>query len=217
MSSNEDDPRIPLYSSKTDVVCALLREMIIGGEVRPGESLRQRDLASRFGVSQTPVREALRRLEAEGLVVNDPHRGASVNESEHGAVEDQGHVRAVLEALGAQLAARHMTPQHLEEIRRMNSVMENMADDNPNYAAANRAFHFKVYEIAGSPLLLSLMRLLWQSLLLGPMATRAHHESWLQHERLINALAEGDGELAGEIMKEHILGSGAYAARTADA
>lgn len=208
MSSTPTDPRVPVYASKSDIVCALLREMIIGGELAPGEPLRQRDLAVRFGVSQTPVREALRRLESEGLVINDPHRGATVNESEAGAAEDQGQVRAVLEALGAQLASRHMTPTLVDELRAMNAVMEHMEDGDPEYAGANRAFHFKVYEIAGSPLLLSLMRLLWQSLLRGPMANRPHRESWHQHDRLIDAMAEGDGDLAARIMHEHILGDG---------
>jgi DNA-binding GntR family transcriptional regulator len=208
-SSNGLDPRVPVYASKTDVVCALLREMIIGGEAAPGEQLRQRDLAARFGVSQTPVREALRRLESEGLVVNDPHRGATVVESQQGAVKDQGLVREVLEALGARLAARNITPGLVQELRSMNAVMEHMPEGDPAYAPANRAFHFKVYEIAGSPILLSLMRLLWQSLLLGPMTARSHHESWLQHERLVDALAAGDGELAARLMRVHILDSAA--------
>jgi DNA-binding GntR family transcriptional regulator len=206
------DPRVPAYVSKTDIVCALLREMIIGGEVPPGEQLRQRELAGRFGVSQTPVREALRRLESEGLVVNDPHRGATVNESKQGAVEDQGQVRAVLEALGVRLAARNMTPVLVAELRQMNAVMEHMAEGDPDYPTANRAFHFKVYEIAGSPLLLSLMRLLWQSLLLGPMAARPHQESWRQHEQLVDALALRDGDLAAQLMREHILGVSADSA-----
>ena len=62
------------YVSKTDMVAALIRELIITGELTTGEQLRQRDLAQRFGVSQTPVREALRRLESEGLVIGDNHR-----------------------------------------------------------------------------------------------------------------------------------------------
>jgi DNA-binding GntR family transcriptional regulator len=206
------DPRVPAYASKTDVVCALLRELIIGGELAPGEPLRQRELAERFGVSQTPVREALRRLESEGLVVNDPHRGATVNESEQGATEDQGQVRAVLESLGARLAARNMTPEVVAQLRQMNAVMEHMAEGDPDYPSANRAFHFKVYEVAGSPLLLSLMRLLWQSLLLGPMAARPHRESWCQHEQLVEALALRDGDLAAQIMREHILGVSADSA-----
>jgi DNA-binding GntR family transcriptional regulator len=201
------DPRVPTYASKTDIVCALLREMIIGGEVSPGEPLRQRDLATRFGVSQTPIREALRRLESEGLVVNDPHRGAAVAESERGAEEDNAQVRAVLESLGARLAARQVTEEQLAELRSLNAVMEHMDDTDADYAKANRAFHFKVYEVAQSPILLSLMRLLWQSMLLGPMTMRPHRESWMQHEQLVDALAEGDADLAAQIMHDHILGS----------
>ena len=66
------------YVSKTDLVAALIRELIITGQLDPGEQLRQRDLAQRFGVSQTPVREAMRRLESEGLLVCDTHRGFTV-------------------------------------------------------------------------------------------------------------------------------------------
>src|SRR5215469_11837826 len=68
------------YVSKTDLVAALIRELIITGELAAGEQLRQRDLAQRFHVSQTPVREAMRRLESEGLVVGDTHRGFTVVE-----------------------------------------------------------------------------------------------------------------------------------------
>src|SRR5512140_3760758 len=66
---------VPGYVSKTDLVAALIRELIITGELETGEQLRQRDLAQRFGVSQTPVREAMRRLESEGLLRCDTHRG----------------------------------------------------------------------------------------------------------------------------------------------
>ena len=68
----------PGYVSKTDLVAALIRELVITGELEPGEQLRQRDLAQRFGVSQTPVREAMRRLESEGLLSCDTHRGFTV-------------------------------------------------------------------------------------------------------------------------------------------
>ena len=70
--------QVPGYVSKTDLVAALIRELLITGELGPGEQLRQRDLAQRFGVSQTPVREAMRRLESEGLLSCDTHRGFTV-------------------------------------------------------------------------------------------------------------------------------------------
>lgn len=200
------DPRLPQYASKADIVCALLRERIIGGELKPGEALKQRSLAIMFGVSQTPVREALMRLESEGLVRIDPHRGATVTSSERGAEQDNAQIRAALEALGVAMAARQVTEQQLDRLRALNAVMEGMADDDPGYPAANRAFHFQVYELAQSPVLLSLMRLLWKSILLGPMTARPHRESWRQHEELIDALAEHDEERAAAVMRRHILG-----------
>ncbi|MGE2736310.1 GntR family transcriptional regulator [Mycolicibacterium vaccae] len=198
--------QVPVYASKSDVVCALLREMIISGELATGEQLKQRDLAARFGVSQTPIREALRRLESEGLVVNDTHKGTTVARSQLSPAEDNAQARAALEALGARLAVRQISHEDLEALRALNAVMADMPEGHPNYAAANRNFHFKVYEIARSPILMSLMRLLWNSMLLGPMTARAHRESWLQHEALIDALAAGDGDRAADVMHEHILG-----------
>lgn len=197
---------MPVYASKTDVVCTLLRELIASGEVGPGQQLKQRDLAARFGVSQTPIREALRRLEAEGLVVNDTNRGATVAKSHRSAAEDHGQVRASLEALAARLAAQRITAEEVEELRSMNAIMAVMSDNHPGYAAANQAFHFKICEYAATPILMSFMRMLWQSILLGPMSTRAHRESWLQHEHLIDALAAHDGPLAARIVGEHVLG-----------
>lgn len=206
MGQPEPDRRVPVYTSKTDVVCTLMREMIVSGEVGPGQQLKQRDLAARFGVSQTPIREALRRLEAEGLVVNDINRGATVALSRRTAAEDHGQVRASLESLAARLAAQQITAEEVDELRSMNAIMAVMNENHPGYAAANQRFHFKICEYARTPILMSLMRMMWQSILLGPMSTRAHRESWLQHERLIDALAAHDGQLAARIVYEHVLG-----------
>ena len=100
----------PGYVSKTDMVAALIREQIITGELAAGEQLRQRDLAQRFQVSQTPVREAMRRLESEGLVIGDTHRGFTVVEPDDGPIEENFQIRAALESLGASLAARKIEP-----------------------------------------------------------------------------------------------------------
>src|SRR6266851_3554875 len=132
---------LPAYVSKTDLVAALIRELIITGGLDPGEQLRQRDLAQRFGVSQTPVREAMRRLESEGLLVCDTHRG------------------------------------------------------------------FTVYSCARSPLLLSLMRLLWASLHGGPRVSRTHAESARQHDEIVAALAGGDAGAASARTYAHIMGA----------
>ncbi len=192
------------YASKSDVVCAMLRELIISGELAAGEPLRQRDLAARFGVSQTPVREALRRLESEGLVLNDPHRGASVTGTAD-AVEDNSQIRAVLEPLGARLAALSVTEEQLDRLRTLNDEMTGLPDDDDRYGSLNREFHFTIYEAAASPVLLSMMRLLWQAMPVGPKVTRPHRESAAQHRELIEALAARDEERAAAITASHIL------------
>ena len=195
----------PGYVSKTDMVAALIRQLIITGELPAGGQLRQRDLAQRFGVSQTPVREALRRLESEGLAVGDAHRGFTVVEPDDGPVEENFQIRAALESLGASLAARKIDAGGIAALRDPNEAMRALADDDPRYADLNRDFHFTVYEHAGSPLLLSLMRLLWASLHGGPQASRTHAESARQHDAIIDALSAGDAAAASARTHQHIM------------
>jgi len=196
-----------MYTSKTDLVAAMLRELIMTGEFPPGAPLRQRDLAARLGVSPTPVREALRRLESEGLVHCDVHRGSTVAEAEAGPTEENYRIRAALESLGAQMAADQITAGELATLEEMNTRMSKMSDDDPGYGELNRRFHFAIYEAAKSPLLLSLMRLLWQSLPEGPKVVRTHAESAEQHDALLGALRRGDGAEAARITRAHIEGS----------
>jgi DNA-binding GntR family transcriptional regulator len=193
------------YSSKSDIVCAMLRELIISGELRAAEPLRQRDLAERFGVSQTPVREALRLLESEGLVVNDPHRGATVAESRNGFIQDNSQIRAALEALGARMAAMAVNDGQLANLRQLNDAMRALGGEDDRYGELNRQFHFAIYEAAAAPVLLSMMRLLWRAMPAGPRVTRSHAESVAQHQQLIDALAARDPEGAAEITHLHIL------------
>jgi DNA-binding GntR family transcriptional regulator len=198
-------PVLPGYVSKTDMVAALIRQLIITGELPAGGQLRQRDLAQRFGVSQTPVREALRRLESEGLVVGDTHRGFTVVEPDDGPVEENFQIRAALESLGASLAARKVDARGVEALRALNDQIRALGDDDPRYAGLNRDFHFGVYEHAGSPLLLSLMRLLWASLHGGPKVGRTHAESARQHDAILDALSAGDAAAASARTYQHIM------------
>jgi DNA-binding GntR family transcriptional regulator len=200
------------YVSKTDLVAALIRELVITGELAAGEQLRQRDLAHRFGVSQTPVREAMRRLESEGLLVCDTHRGFTVVAPDEGRVEENFRIRAALESLGASLAARKIDTDGLARLHGLNDQMRALADDDPSYAELNREFHFTVYEYAHSPLLLSLMRLLWASLHGRPRVSRTHAESARthaesarQHDEILAALADGDADLASARTYQHIM------------
>ena len=195
------------YVSKTDMVAALIRELIITGELTAGQQLRQRDLAQRFGVSQTPVREAMRRLESEGLVLGDTHRGFTVVTPDDGPVEENFQIRAALESLGAALAAHKIDEAGLAELERLNERMRSLADGDPRYAELNREFHFTLYQYARSPLLMSLMRLLWASLHGGPRVLRTHAESARQHDVIVAALRAADPVAAAAGTYQHIMGS----------
>jgi DNA-binding GntR family transcriptional regulator len=195
------------YVSKTDMVAALIRELIITGELTAGQQLRQRDLAQRFGVSQTPVREAMRRLESEGLVIGDTHRGFTVVTPDDGPVEENFQIRAALESLGASLAAHRIDEAGLAELERLNERMRALADGDPRYAELNREFHFTLYQYSRSPLLMSLMRLLWASLHGGPRVLRTHAESARQHDAILDALRAGDADAASALTHQHIMGA----------
>jgi DNA-binding GntR family transcriptional regulator len=195
------------YVSKTDMVAALIRELIITGQLTAGQQLRQRDLAQRFGVSQTPVREAMRRLESEGLVIGDTHRGFTVVVPDDGPVEENFQIRAALESLGASLAARKIDAAGLAELQRRSDEMRALAEDDPRYAELNREFHFALYQYSRSPLLMSLMRLLWASLQGGPRVVRTHAESARQHDAILDALRAGDADAASALTYQHIMGA----------
>jgi DNA-binding GntR family transcriptional regulator len=197
----------PAYVSKTDLVVALIREQIITGELAAGEQLRQRDLAERFGVSQTPVREAMRRLESEGLLLSDTHKGFTVMTPDDGPVEENFQIRAALESLGASLAAAKIDAPGLARLDELNKRMRELPEDDPGHPDLNREFHFAIYEYARSPLLLSLMRLLWASLQGGPKVARTRAESAHQHDEIVQALRDGDGEAASRLTRSHIMGA----------
>lgn len=193
------------YQSKSDVVTAALRERIITGEFPAGTPLRQRDIAHEFAVSPTPVREALRRLQSEGLVHYDLHRGATVIEGTFGATEENYQVRAALEGLAARLAAQRITEEELATIGLLHEQIARSKRDDPNLTDLNRRFHFTIYESSRSPMLLALLRLLWQSFPDGPKISRPLRESVRQHEKIIESLAEHDPDKAEQRTREHIL------------
>jgi DNA-binding GntR family transcriptional regulator len=201
------------YVSKSDLVTDALRELITDGRLSPGAPLRQRELAEQFDVSYTPVREALRRLESEGLVVTDVHRGAVVARTESEELEENYRILAALEALAGSLAVSKMTDDDVAEIEDLYRQIARCSPADGRLAELNRRFHFRIYECARSPMLLLLMRLLWRSFPHGPQAGRPHEESVRQHAALVRALKLRDEHLVAAIIREHVLGSIAYLPR----
>jgi DNA-binding GntR family transcriptional regulator len=195
------------YSSKGGIITDTLRDRIARGELPPGTLLRQRQLALEFNVSPTPVREALRRLESEGLVSYELHRGSRVATVDLDEQEENLRVLAALESLAASLASEKITETDLDEIRALERQFAECNDGDPALKELNWAFHFRIYQCARLPLLLSLMRVLWRAFPQGPQHWRPHQESIEQHADLVEALAGRDADRAAAVIENHVLGS----------
>ncbi|MCW2683520.1 MAG: transcriptional regulator, GntR family [Blastococcus sp.] len=193
--------------SKTEMVTDALRTRIEAGELTPGVLLRQRTVAAELGVSATPVREALERLEAEGYVSSRRNGGSVVVRTEQSRLWENVLIRSALEGLAARLAAEHRTTGHLAEILAREQAFGENADPQTS-GQLNQQFHFSIYQAAGSPVLMRQLEFLWRSLGPGPQIYRAHDESLAQHRAISLAVVRGDGDAAERLTREHILGTG---------
>jgi DNA-binding GntR family transcriptional regulator len=214
VSVSQPEPSEAPPTSKTAYVLERLRREIANGAIRPGEPLRQADLARRFGVSPTPVREALRLLEAEGTISYSPHRGASVTELSPEHVRDLYLLRAAVEGLGTRLAVERMDDQTLAEIRDLHERLAGAADeeDKQRLATWNRELHLRICQ-ASSPLIASQATALWR--MFPPRVTLWQdadnaREFNDQHRAIIDVMAEGDAAGAEALMVEHILTAGRH-------
>ncbi len=186
------------YLSKSDIVAKGIRELIQNGELPPGSVLRQRDLADRFRVSPTPVREALRQLETEGLVTNELHRGATVARTEDAMLEGNCLIRARLESLAVELAAAKVTDEDLTKLGILFEDLSSCSLDDPSWCNLDRRFHFAIYECARSPMLLSLLNLVWHSMQGATCAGDAPGTSDARHRELLAALRSRDTEATSD-------------------
>jgi DNA-binding GntR family transcriptional regulator len=201
------------YRTKTDLVAEAIKEMVRNRELEPGMELRQRDIAERLGVSSTPVREALRRLEAEGYVASEPHQPAIVVWPEKSDIYETAVIRGTLEGLGAELAAKKVTPEDMADLIALNAGLAD-ATDPIERLQIDREFHLRICEITGSPALLAQLNLLWRNLETGP-PVKVSSDRWVtEHEQILQALSEGDCSEARSVTHEHVLDAfKAYAPR----
>jgi len=202
--------KVPSATS-TVRVHAELRQAILDGVLGPGERLRAEALAERFGTSRTPVREALQRLEREGLVELPPNRGAIVSAFDAEDVLDLYEIRAVLEAHAASRAATRIRPEQVAALRDNCAQADELGDDVRGLMSLNEAFHRLVVEAAASPHLAASMHGVegipraFRTAFWADAGQRA--QSLFCHRELVGALAAGDAELAGAVMRMHILGA----------
>jgi DNA-binding GntR family transcriptional regulator len=155
-----DDPGFQVQSV-ADQVYAVLRERIAGGDLERGSRLHQEDLAKEFGVSRTPVREALRKLAAEGLVDLYANRGARVATATDEQLRSSYETRLVVEPGAARMAADRQIPVAIQAMKAAIRAEEKAGRSSAKLFQANRSFHLALIEGSGNPQLVAFMEHVW--------------------------------------------------------
>jgi DNA-binding GntR family transcriptional regulator len=210
------DLKFELGTGKTaDAVFATLRDDIVRGALRVGERLNEESLASRFGVSRTPIRECLQRLEASQLVRRIPYRGVVVCGIDPQQVTEFYMLRVAVDGIAARLAAQKRTPVDVANLRWINSTMRDAArvdaPDVHKVTEININFHEAVGKIADNPLLLNFIEQIHSWVRRAdhnPFSIPGRPESGAsEHDRIIDAIEAGNADLAESLTREHMQGS----------
>lgn len=198
------------YLPLRDVVFNTLRQAIITGEFAPGERLMEIVLAERLGVSRTPVREAIRKLELEGLVVMVPRKGAEVARITEDSLKEVLEVRCALEVLAVGLACQRITDEGRERLKNAHEefVKSVQRGDTLEIANSDEAFHECIFELTNNKRLLQIITNLKEQMYRYRMEyvkDVGYHEDLIsEHEKMLQAILNGDTETAEEIMRNHI-------------
>ena len=196
------------FLTKNVAVYEALRKDIIEGRLRPGQKIIMSEVAKEFGLSDIPVREAIRRLESDGYVHFTPHVGAIVSELDAEKIIELYLIRVELEALATRLAAEHITPGDIDFLIKKNQEMESAikAEKLEKLGALNKEFHLRIYRAAPYPTLKLLIEDLWEKMertqsvfTFVPDRAAASVE---EHKKIIAALKARDTTLAERLVKE---------------
>ena len=217
------------HRALVDKLASDIQARVLSGELPSGTRLRQGALAAEFGVSRTPIREALRKLQGGGLVELQPRRGALVRVLSAREIRDAYAVRAGLEALAAELAATRIRHDQLDRLRdAQEQFREGLArtvaaredGDGPDetqaiaWGRANDQFHQVIQEAAGNDVLVATLTHLHRSVprdltkIVLAESTPLLHANVLEHEEIMAALERRDGASARELMRRHVRHAG---------
>jgi DNA-binding GntR family transcriptional regulator len=187
-----------------------LRDEIVQGDHAPGQYLRLEEIAARFDVSTMPVREALRDLEAEGLVTIFPHRGAAVTQLSADELQDIYDIRATLEEMAARLAVPLLTEAILAELTSLVEQMDNHLGDVATLVRLNHQFHLTLYAASGRRHLCELNRMLryrvqhYLHVFIVEAKSDRIPPTQREHRAILEACMRGDAEGAAALMREHV-------------
>ncbi|MCM2562352.1 GntR family transcriptional regulator [Lutimaribacter sp. EGI FJ00015] len=186
---------------------SLILDAIDSGTYRPGDRLVESELADRFGVSRTPIREALQRLETQSLLTRDG-RSLIVASLDHNQLSELYVVRAELEGLAARLAARHATEEEIRVLRDMVEDDRGLTDQPQALSRANRRFHKQIHLASHNRYLVQQLGLVHRSMAL--MATTSiaaegrGRDTITEHDAIVDAIANRNEEVAYQTLKDHI-------------
>jgi DNA-binding GntR family transcriptional regulator len=204
------EPKKPAGSPRYEELRNILEQAIIKGELPPGTRLEEQELARRYGMSRTPVRETLRLLASSGLVEMRLRQGAVVATLTIPRLIQMFQVMAELEGLCARLAARRVAPQAVKQMEESHRACADAlaANDPETFYEANRVFHEAIYSASNNPFLEEQTRALRNRV--APYRRYVTYqpgrmiETVREHEAVLNAIRSGDAETAGRLMRDHV-------------
>lgn len=194
--------------TKNLLVYEKLRRGITKGTLQPGQKLVMASLAKKFGTSETPVREAIRRLESDGYVIFTPHSGAMVTEINKQELSEIYLIRISLEALATRLAVPFISKEDKAWLKKKNNEMKLAVKKgrHENLARLNKAFHLRIYKAAPYPRLYKMIAELWDAFERWPSIFSYVPErgktAIQEHEQILKALEKGDVDQADRLMTE---------------
>jgi DNA-binding GntR family transcriptional regulator len=199
----------PRFQTAEEYAYSVLREMILSGRLQGGEKLNQDEIAQELKLSRMPVRQAIRRLESDGLVINRPNRGAVVTQLGPSAILELFEMRSVLEGLAVALAIKRMESAGLRELQRRTDELEASEHDISLWISRHDEFHRFIWGFADRPNLAAQLSHLRQRVAPLLRIYLASHEQaempGVEHRTLLRSIAGGDPDEAERTMREHVM------------
>ncbi len=202
--------RLDEYLPLRDVVFNTLRQAILTGELKPGERLMEIHLANRLGVSRTPIREAIRMLELEGLVTMIPRKGAEVSRISRQDISDVLEVRGSLDTLAVELACKRITEEELEELKEASENFKTAVrtGDLTDVAQADVAFHDRIVASSKNKRLVQMVNNLAERVYRYRLeyikGTKNHDNLIREHEQILHYITQRDASHAKEAILLHV-------------